>query len=158
LGWLIRVVFAHANMNKTETITTRSGLPLQVRMISERDGLQVAFQVSAGKSCTLHWGVRAAGDDAWQAPPESLWPQGTVAVQQGALETPFGRQNGQSGLVIRLGSPSAYAFLDFVLFFPDEKQWDNNGGRNYQIALRPSVRDSVRERVADQEVIFERVF
>ena len=38
-------------------------------------------------------------------------------------------------MVIHLPAPTAYRSVDFVLFFPGEKRWDNNGGKNYRVGL-----------------------
>jgi alpha-glucan,water dikinase len=145
-------------MKKMETITTRSGLPLQVGTSTRGDELEVTLQTQAGKNCTLHWGLHSQTEKGWQAPPESLWPPGTSAAAQGALETPFAKKNGEASVVIRLKAPSPFDSLDFVLFFPAENRWDNNGGQNYRVALQPSVREMLQQKMAAGEPIFERVF
>jgi alpha-glucan,water dikinase len=145
-------------MNKTETVKTRSGLSLHVETRLKGEHLEVSLQAPLEKNCILHWGLRRPSDDSWQTPPEPNWPSGTSLVGKGALETPFSKQNGQASLNIHLNASAPFAFLDFVLFFPDQKQWDNNDGRNYWIALQPSVRDSFRELLKGQETVFERIF
>jgi alpha-glucan,water dikinase len=149
-----------------ETIKTRSGLQLVVETRDAADAVEVSMKVPAGKRCLLHWGVRHDAKDQWRLPPRSLWPPGSSSAGQTAVQTPFARQNGEAGVVIHLSPPSTYTFLDFVLFFPDEGRWDNNDGRNYQIALaRPnsegasvSPLDVLRAQIKEGENAFERIF
>jgi len=51
------------------------------------------------------------------------------------MQTPFKKENGESRIAIALSPGAEYAAIEFVLFFPEEGRWDNNGRRNYQIAL-----------------------
>lgn len=145
-------------MNKTETINTQSGFALEIQTRSNEDNLEVQLQAPAGKNCLLHWGLRPPTGQAWQLPPENLWPAGTLPSSGGALDSPFAKQNGQASLLIRVSPASAFDSLDFVLFFPDEKRWDNNRGQNYHVALQPSVGDVLRERIGEQAIAFQRVF
>jgi alpha-glucan,water dikinase len=147
-----------------ETIKTRSGLQLTVETSGAADAVEVSMKAPVGKRCLLHWGVRHDARDQWRLPPQSLWPPGSSSAGQAAVQTPFAKQNGEASVVIHL-SPD-YTFLDFVLFFPDEGRWDNNDGRNYQIALtRPdtgksssSVLDVLHTQIKEGENAFERTF
>jgi alpha-glucan, water dikinase len=122
-------------MNTGQTITTQSGLTLQVETRAEAGEYEVSFQVPAGPRCLLHWGVRRPAQKEWRVPPQSAWPSGTQPAGASAVQTPFSSQNSHARVVIRLAATPVYASLDFVLFFPDEGRWDNNHGRNYQILL-----------------------
>src|SRR5689334_11320213 len=147
-----------------ETIKTRSGLQLTVETHGAADAVEVSMKAPVGKRCLLHWGVRHDAKDQWRLPPQSDWPPGSSSVGQGAVQTPFAKQNGEAGVVIHL-SPD-YTFLDFVLFFPDEGRWDNNDGRNYHITLaRPdsgkssvSPLDVLHAQIKEGENVFERTF
>jgi alpha-glucan, water dikinase len=151
-------------MKTTETITTRSGLQLQVETCRGGDGVEVSLRAPLAKRCLLHWGVRQPTDEQWRVPPQPFWPPGTMPAGQNAVQTPFAKQNGQAGVSIRLSPPSAYASLDFVLFFPDEGRWDNNGGRNYQIQLGTTARPAgaalaaLRAQLGTESAVLERVF
>src|ERR1039458_2018322 len=120
-------------MSKTETIITRSSMPLLVETKTENEQIEVSFQSPGAKNCLLHWGLRRRTDKEWQMPPQSSWPPGTQPFGQNAVQTPFAEAPGDVGAVIRVSLPATYASLDFVLFFPGEKRWDNNAGRNYNI-------------------------
>ena len=122
-------------MNQTQTIPTRSGLSLHVETKAENGQIEVSFQSPGGKNCLLHWGLRSQKDKEWQMPPQTSWPPGTQAFGQNAVQTPFAEMPGGDGAVIHMSLPANFASLDFVLFFPDENRWDNNGGRNYKIVL-----------------------
>jgi alpha-glucan,water dikinase len=93
-----------------------------------------------------------------------LWPSGTEPKGTSALETPFTGQNGHADVEIRLQPASSYAFLDFVLFFPDENRWDNNGGKNYHVPLGApaasgtELLEMLKTQAGEQERSFERVF
>ena len=147
-----------------ETIKTRSGLQLTIETHGAPDAVEVSVKAPTGKRCLLHWGVRHDAKDQWRLPPQSFWPKGRSSAGQAAVHTPFAKQNGEAGVVIRLDP--AYTYLDFVLFFPDEGRWDNNDGRNYRIALaRPgpdnpsiSLLDVLHSQVKEGENIFERAF
>jgi alpha-glucan,water dikinase len=151
-------------MNKVQTIATRSGLPLRVETHNQEHEWWVSLQMPAGSNCVLHWGIQGREGNDWRIPPESLWPPGTQSAAQKALQTPFISQNGQATLQIRLRPSSAYSVLEFVLFFPDERRWDNNDGRNYQIALtQPEgaalpLPDVLEARLGDAQRAFERIF
>ena len=151
-------------MKTTETITTRSGLRLEVEVRLEGDHLEISLQAPASKACVLHWGVRGPAQREWQSPPPSLWPADTKSFDKKAVQTPFARHDEESSVAIQLSPPTSFAFLDFVLFFPDEGRWDNNNGCNYQIALtpaappKPTVLEVLRSQAGTEEVAFERVF
>ena len=117
------------------TIATRTGFGLQVETVEAEGHLSVTFQAPGGRACWLHWGLRGAGREGWEPPPPALWPPGTAAFGSSAVQTPFTGQNGTVRVVLRFPSPVAYRALEFVLFFPAEKRWDNNGGQNYRVAL-----------------------
>jgi alpha-glucan, water dikinase len=126
----------------TETILTKSGLSLQVvkRAVSGR--ADVVMTAPTARACVLHWGVRQAAQDQWQIPPQASWPDGTTLYRQKALQTPFRGHNGERQVNICLSAQLAYASLDFVLFFPQENVWDNNGGQNYRVLLPSEERPS----------------
>jgi alpha-glucan,water dikinase len=147
-----------------ETIATRSGLRLQVEIAARGEAIEVSLQAPANRQCWLHWGVRRQSEPAWRMPPQSLWPPGTRVAGSSAVQTPFAIHNGQAALLIRL-PPAAYQLLDFALFFPEDKRWDNNDGRNYQITLTPpepqpatALPETLRRELGAGEVTFERLF
>src|SRR4030095_8935894 len=88
------------------------------------------------KRLLLHWGVRRQKTQtSWDLPPQPAWPPEAPLAVPGAVQSPFSRANGNVNLVIHLSPAAGYEALEFALFFPEEKRWDNNGGRNYQIRL-----------------------
>jgi alpha-glucan, water dikinase len=151
-------------MKQTETIATRSGLQLHVETSLENNALVVVLRAPAGRSCWLHWGVRAANETKWRVPLPESWPPGTHAQGQNAVQTPFVPQNGEASLRIQLSPPAEFASLDFVLFFPEDRRWDNNNGRDYRIALEPSpgagvsLPAALHDRIGNENVIFEHSF
>src|ERR1051326_863155 len=134
----------------TETITTKSGIALVVEKRADERLVEVSLRTTAANKCFLHWGLQPADKDTWEIPPRSIWPQGTNQVGQDALQTPFVKQNGERGILIRLSPTGAPLAIGFVLFFPDRKSWDNNGGRNYQIQLPKAARSHAELQQAHQ--------
>jgi len=160
-------------MKVKETIATQSGWPLSVEIRATPGHLDVNFEAAKARPCLLHWGVRRAAEKEWQMPPATCWPAETKMAGKNAVQSAFPKQNGGSQLVIQLPQPTDFASLDFVLYFPEEKRWDNNQGRNYQIPLTPpapgpapepaniSLLEALHARVAQSsgsEVSFERAF
>jgi alpha-glucan,water dikinase len=149
-------------MKTAQTIRTGSGFDVQVETAGEGGQMEVVLRAPAvDKRCLLHWGVRSGNRTGWALPPQSAWPPDTRAFGPTAVQTPFSRENGHSRIVIRLAPAENDATLEFDLFFPDEGRWDNNGGRNYQVALSeppPNPLTLLRAHTAGQEISFERVF
>ncbi|HWW00827.1 MAG TPA: PEP/pyruvate-binding domain-containing protein [Candidatus Acidoferrum sp.] len=135
----------------TQTVTTRGGLKLVAQTRRRESDVEVTLQAPSAPGFVLHWGVRQPKVEGWGLPPQPAWPPGTVQVDRAAVQTPFPKGNGQAELVIRLSPPADYSALEFVLFFPGEKRWDNNGGRNYQILLaEPPRQPAARQPAAGQ--------
>ncbi|MEZ4472267.1 MAG: hypothetical protein R3F60_16020 [bacterium] len=86
------------------------------------------LQVLSPQGGHLRWGV-----DGWRPPPRALWPAGSVAVEDGTVETPLTPLEADLFLVAfeALGD---VATLDFAIRHPDGT-WDNNRGADYHIAL-----------------------
>ncbi len=149
----------------TESVATRSGLDLLIEKRFEAGQIELLLRARTPKRCVLHWGIRGKSQGAWRTLPESLWPEGTTAAGADAMQTPFRRHNGESRVAISLNSTSAPDLIEFVLFFPDERRWDNNGRRNYQIAVprpgrRPAVRplQALKAELSSGDVLCERAF
>ena len=151
-------------MKTTKTVATQSGLNLEVETQIQEEQIEVSLHAPAARRCLLHWGVRTSAGQGWELPPKTVWPPETQPFGSGAVQTPFKKRNGQSQVTIRLHPSSAFAGVEFVLFFPDEGRWDNNGGRNYEIALgRPEPPQqaplpALRNRLSGEKAIFERKF
>jgi len=131
------VYCAQVNANErtnTEQIVTRSGLKLVVEQRPVDRRVEVLLKTDPEPGCVLHWGVREPPISEWQLPPRSLWPEGTKAFGESAVQTPFANQNGESRILLRL-DPAEHSMLEFVLFYPEQGRWDNNGGENYRIAI-----------------------
>jgi alpha-glucan,water dikinase len=147
-------VYISSDMITTETIATRSGLALQVARQMGKQEVELKLLLESRRACMLHWGLRVAGQAAWQQPPQAVWPAQTRAAGP-ALQTPF---------AIRLPVPVEYSSVEFVLFFPEQRKWDNNNGQNYRIVLEQAPREDdklgpiVQEYVAGKKVLFQRVF
>ncbi|MGD8757256.1 MAG: PEP/pyruvate-binding domain-containing protein [Deltaproteobacteria bacterium] len=118
-----------------EKIVTRSGVILHVEKRIKADGVELSLSMEKGEKCLLHWGLRQDLQAPWHMPPESIWPRGSQAFDQAAVQTPFLGKDGHSQIVIKLHGSMDYPLISFVLVFPDKDRWDNNNGRNYQINI-----------------------
>ena len=145
-------------MKATQTITTRAGVKIEAQISRHETELELALQADPSRKFLFHWGLRKPEGEGWSLPPEPAWPPGTTLVGQAALQTPFAKTNGHAQLMIPLAGATDYSAVEFVLFFPDENRWDNNSGRNYQIPLCDTPLTALRDRIASEEKLLERVF
>src|SRR5262245_50207212 len=114
-------------MTTQQTVTTREGLKLVAQICRREAEVELTLQAATTKRLLLHWGVRSQKTQAsWDIPPRPAWPPGTALAGSGAVQSPFSRANGKVNLVIHLSPAAGYEALEFVLFFPEEKRWDNN--------------------------------
>ena len=156
--------FGSAQADTTqETIATGSGLKLLVEKRFDSRQVELLLRAQTPKSCVLHWGIRGKSQPGWRSLPRSLWPEGTTASGD-AMQTPFIRQNGESRLALAFHPEPAAEFIEFVLFFPEEGRWDNNGNRNYRIELPGNaaspdwVEKSLKPFLGTGEVLLDRVY
>jgi alpha-glucan,water dikinase len=122
-------------MKNRGKIISQSGLVLLIEKSTLADTVEVVIRMETHKNCLLHWGLRRNSSALWQIPPRSVWPEGSQAFAQVAVQTPFLRQDGEGRIMIKLERPIDFRLIDFVLFFPEERRWDNNGGQNYHIEI-----------------------
>jgi hypothetical protein len=133
--------------------------------MTESNGqVQVFLRTEAAKRPLLHWGLRNNGEASWRLPPPSSWPEGSKTCAEAAVESPFTTQGGEHRLEIDLDKGADFSSIDFALFFPDQNRWDNNRGKNYQIAIsasrQPSISpvDALQREIRGQGAVFQRAF
>jgi alpha-glucan,water dikinase len=149
-------------MKKTVEIISESGIVLLVEKSILTDAVEVVIRMEDNKNCLLHWGLRRNSRAPWQVPPQSVWPEGSKAFDQAAIQTPFLKQNGGGRIMIRLHQPIDFSLIGFVLFFPEERRWDNNHGQNYRIEISerlalPSI-DLLRKDIGKGEILYGHMF
>jgi alpha-glucan,water dikinase len=138
-------------------------LALQVGKQASDKTIEIHLRLDGGRNCVLHWGLRQPGQEAWRLPPQAAWPPQTRLVGP-AVQTPFAPEDGHESIRIRLPMPVAYSSLDFALYFPKQRAWDNNGGQNYRIEIPQAepagaeLDSALKEYVARSKVLFQRVF
>jgi alpha-glucan,water dikinase len=146
---------------ESQEITAQGGTRLLVKKRVVDGLLEVTILRQDGQGCLLHWGLGRAPGAPWQLPPEALWPEGSRPYGRSAVQTPFG-SGGR--ITIRLGKRPDYSVMNFVLYYPDAGRWDNNGGRNYLIALPrpekagPSPEEALKKELRGKEVSFEDLY
>lgn len=146
-----------------EKITTKSGVELKVEKRIGENAIEVALWMEKSGDCVLHWGVRRHPGAPWQMPPQSTWPEGSRPFE-GAVQTPFVRENGTGRVRLRVDRPANFSIIDFVLFFPDQSRWDNNDGQNYHILLpkreksAPSPLEMLQKETDPEKVVYKRPY
>lgn len=150
-------------VNSPQTISTRSGIDLQFTTRAIDSGVEVIFTARTRPAFLLHWGIRAGSAANWASPPPEFWPPGSQTGGGAALQSPFYQDNGGFKLTLRIPAHQANGRLEFDLYFPADRRWDNNGNRNYQVPLnaKPMAQAealAVGRPVDGAELLFDRVF
>jgi alpha-glucan,water dikinase len=122
-------------MNMREEIILANNVKLDVRKKSTDENIELLLLLKSSDECLLHWGLRRTAGAPWHMPPAPFRPEGSIEYDRSALQTPFTCSDGECRLLIAFDRDIDFSFLSFALYFPDEDCWDNNGGRNYSIAL-----------------------
>ncbi|MGR3221252.1 MAG: phosphohistidine-like domain-containing protein [Candidatus Anammoxibacter sp.] len=105
--------------------------------------VKISFQLESDKNCILHWGFCNNQKDKWYLPAQTFWPDDSRACGDNAVQSKFVLCKDERKTVIELNEDNKFVNIVFVLFFPDENQWDNNNGKNYYINLQNSKKESV---------------
>ncbi|MGE5238076.1 MAG: phosphohistidine-like domain-containing protein [Chloroflexota bacterium] len=132
-------------MDDHEKISTQSGTVLYVGKSLLDGAVEVSIGMAEPRHCILHWGLRNYVSPQWEVPPPSIWPQGTIEYGKGAVQSPFLDVDGRNEVRITIDGSVDLPLLNFVLFFPDERRWDNNKGRNYQIEILAPERQAAHD-------------
>ncbi len=99
--------------------------------------LTLVIGLKNGSECVLHWGISDQVGGPWKRPPEACWPRGTTATDGPAVRTPFSRtEKGEGEVTLHFDLPLPAKRLAFVLHFPRENRWVNQGGGDFSIPLR----------------------
>jgi alpha-glucan, water dikinase len=124
----------------TEKIITESGIQLYIEKHRTEDKTEISLETDRNEGYLLHWGVSRHLQQTWQTAPKALWPEGSKAVDEAAVRTPFRKRNGGYRIVFSIDRAWDFSCIVFALFLPEKNHWDNNRGRNYRIDIRkPSV-------------------
>jgi alpha-glucan,water dikinase len=119
----------------TEKIAVENNIVLSVEKNITDGKADVDILLENDRKCVLHWGLRKRRRSSWETPPPSSWPEGSRVFDSSAIQTPFTNRDGKNRISLSLELTDDLLSIDFVLFYPDEDRWDNNGGRNYRIRL-----------------------
>ncbi len=142
-----------------ENIRTNTGMVIHVSVREIDNRVEFTFDTDAARECVLHWGLSNHSNEPWRVPPREFWPWGSRAFDSSAVQTPFYGKNGR--ITIDLEKPLSARWLNFVLFFPEEGQWDNNNVRNYRIEIpapeissapHPSNASSIAREIIEKEM------
>ncbi len=146
------------------SLFAKGGVELRVGTDMRGARAALSLKLNSAKRCILHWGLAARPSGPWRRPSRSLWPEGTRAFGQAAVQTPFPQAGDGIRIIIPREESSGPLFLVFALFFPDEERWDNNGGRNYHIALPVlpgpgrSAAEALDEATSGEEILYRGLY
>jgi alpha-glucan,water dikinase len=120
----------------------------RARVQAVAEATEVEICVEASERVVLHWGVAGQRNEAWQCPPEAVWPAGTRPVDARAVQTPFPSDSRK--LVLRLPFSVGARSLLYVFHFPQSNRWDNCHGRDYCLELgrKPGDAATLADRLA----------
>lgn len=120
---------------------------LEVQVDKTNETFQVTFRNPHGPAPrrVLHWAV-----NDWQKAEESIWPPGTVAVDDKAVQTPLG-QDGGTCMTLNLQQASCPSTLVFVIKELDPERWINGGGSHFTVVLKQPDTDSITSKVITAE-------
>lgn len=119
---------------------------IAIRLDKGRDGKN--WQLSVGCSLPgkwiLHWGVHYTGDTGseWDQPPPEMWPSGSIAIKDYAIETPLKGETFQE-VKIDISSKWSIAAINFVLKDEETGVWYQHRGRDFKIPLVDCLDDDV---------------
>jgi len=124
---------------KREQFPLSDGNELTIIRTEHHDRVDLKFLINTERECILHWGLGRSEHGKWVRADEGSWPEGSVPAGEGAVQTPFKRM--EKGAMLSLTLPRSYThpFMNFVLYYPDTKEWDNNRGMDYHIRLTEPV-------------------
>ncbi|MGA1868257.1 MAG: phosphohistidine-like domain-containing protein [bacterium] len=113
-------------------------IPLKIRteILQEHSNWIITLSAKTKDPVILHWGVYFPSTSGWLIPEKSLWPKKSKIFKEGmAVRTPFSIDDDNATVLFCIPTSSGIKRLDYVLFFPVTKVWQNNEGHNYHIFL-----------------------
>lgn len=110
-------------------------------------------------SLILHWGISRESRFEWLLPPEAMWPPGTRAFDDRAVQSPFAEKGGLYRAAIEFAEEGAPLGIPFVLREKETGAWIKNRGRNFYVPVRSRGESpfkgnlaSVAEEIVDAEM------
>ena len=68
-------------------ITAKNNVTILAEEKEANDQAEISLRMTGSGNCLLHWGVSRNPGGLWQTPPQSLWPEGSKAYGQTAVQT-----------------------------------------------------------------------
>ncbi len=149
-------------MITTEEIIIRNNVKLLVDMEKADDHIELSIHMEKQGNCRLHWGLSRQISNMWNIPPELLWPAGSIAFGDTAIQSPFEVHGNENRITVRIDTSSDFRFINFAFYYPDKDTWDNNHGKNYHIRLpmpekeRPDTLKALEEDLSGEVLFRER--
>ncbi len=143
-------------MPATADITSEAKAPgaIKIERQEKQDAWVLTLRMPKDAECWLHWGVTRRPGDPWELPPKRLWPAGSVAIDKGAVQSPFVPEDSEQSLTLTIPKESPFRRIAFVLFYPKLNRWDNNGGKDFFVPVHPKP-DAPTSRSEIEEAIVE---
>ncbi len=150
-------------MITTEEMIVSDDVRLKVDIEEADDHIDLSLHMKNQGSCHLHWGLSRKISNIWKLTPEPLWPAGSIAFGDKAIQTPFKSDDDESRIKITINKSADFGVINFAFYYPDLDKWDNNHGKNYFIKLpmpevdRPDTVKALEETLSG-EVLFKESF
>ena len=119
----------------TKEKTAKNNLKLSVERRETDNLVEASICLDETRNCCLHWGLSSTAEGTWRLPPRSVWPEGSIAFSELAIQTPFKKQDSVHCVTVGFDKSLNFSFMNFALYYPETDTWDNNHGKNYQIKL-----------------------
>lgn len=145
-------------------IITKKGYKIFIDKEEINGMVNLSLLLESNKNCILHWGVCQNQKDKWLLPSQQFWPNNSGRCGENAVQSNFVLCDDQRKVVIKLNEDNKFANIVFVLYFPDDNQWDNNNGKNYYIKLEKkqkevlSLAPVIKQEIKGKGVLFEQLY
>jgi alpha-glucan,water dikinase len=150
-------------MIPTEEIIVSDDVRLKVDLEEADDHFELSLHMKNKGNCRLHWGLSRKISNTWKIPSERLWPAGSIAFGDTAIQTPFESYEDKNRIKLSINKSADFRIINFAFYYPSSNKWDNNHGKNYHIELpmpkkeRPDMVMALEETLSG-EVLFKESF
>ncbi len=146
-----------------EEIIVSDDVRLKVDLEEADDNIELSMHMKNQGNCRLHWGLSRKISKTWKIPPERLWPAGSIAFGDTAIQTPFEPFDDENRIKLSINKSADFRIINFAFYYPSSDKWDNNHGNNYHIKLpmpekEPTDLVKAFEETLSGEVLFKESF
>lgn len=144
----IRASAPTATEQEVLSMVSEDSVGINIQALADADTYTVVIQASDPSRADLrvHWAM-----NDWELVPEEFRPDGTVQMDDLAVQTPL---DSDGRVVIRFPSESCPSKIVFVL--KEGEKWTSNGAGDFVVYLKPPGADEIMTTVFAAETEYER--